>query len=101
MWANKRNRPEFLDEYRIEVDLAPVSITIFECRPPWRPRAGDRSWTRLPIARLRYTQSKRMWTLYWRDRNLKFHRYDAAAPTQTIDELLDEIDTDRTAIFWG
>ena len=64
-------------------------------------RAGDRSWTRFPIARLRYTQSKRMWTLYWRDRNLKFHLYEAAAPTQTIDELLDEIDADRTGIFWG
>lgn len=72
-WANKRNRPELLDEYRIEVDVAPVSITIFECRPPWRPRAGDLSWTRFPIARLRYAQSKRIWTLYWRDRHLKFH----------------------------
>jgi hypothetical protein len=39
LWANKRNVPEFSDEYRIEVDVAPVSITIFECRPPWRPGA--------------------------------------------------------------
>ena len=61
-------------------------------------RAGDLSWTRFPIARLRYTQSKKIWTLYWRDRNLKFHLYEAAAPTQTIDELLDEIDTDPTAM---
>ena len=51
LWANKRNRPELLDQYRIEVDVAPVSITIFECRPPWRP-GGDPSWTRFPIARL-------------------------------------------------
>jgi len=101
LWANKRNRPDFLDEYRIEVDVAPVSITIFECRPPWRPGVGDFSWTRFPIARLRYALSKNIWTLYWRDRNLKFHLYQAAAPTQTIDELLDEIDMDRTAIFWG
>ena len=81
--------------------MAPASITIFECRPPWRPRADDFSWTRFPIARLRYALSKNIWTLYWRDRNLKFHLYQAAAPTQTIDELLDEIDMDRTAIFWG
>jgi hypothetical protein len=39
--------------------------------------------------------------LYWRDRNLKFHLYEPTAPTESIDELLDEIDTDRTAIFWG
>ena len=100
LWANKRNRPELLDQYRLEVDVAPVSITIFECRPPWRP-GGDPSWTRFPIARLRYTQSKRIWTLYWRDRNLKFHRYEPSAPTESLDELLDEIDADRTGIFWG
>ena len=81
--------------------MAPVSITIFECRPPWRPCAGDQSWTRVPIARLRYAQSKRIWTLYWRDRHRTFHLYEAAAPTQTLDELLDEIDTDATAIFSG
>ena len=101
LWANKRNRPELSDEYRIEVDVAPMSITIFECRPPWRPGAGDFNWTRLPIARLRYTQSAKTWTLYWGDRNLKFHLYEAAAPSQTIDDLLHEIDTDPTAIFWG
>ncbi len=101
LWANKRNRPEILDAYRIEVDVAPASITILECRPPWRPVAGNFSWTRFPIARLRYTKSKRTWTLYWRDRNLKFHLYEATAPTESLDELLDEIDTDRTAIFWG
>jgi len=81
--------------------VAPVSITIFECRPPWRPRAGDVSWTRFPIARLRYTQSKRIWALYWRDRNLKSHLYEATTPTASIDELLEEIDTDPTAIFSG
>ncbi|MGO9877460.1 MAG: DUF3024 domain-containing protein [Acidimicrobiia bacterium] len=65
--GNKRNRPEFLYEHRIEVDLAPVSVTIFECRPPRRSGAGDLGGTRFPIARLGYTQSKRIWTLYWRD----------------------------------
>ncbi len=64
-------------------------------------RAGALSWTRFPIARLRYAQSKKISTLYWRDRKLKFHLYEAAAPSQTIDELLHEIDSDPTAIFWG
>ena len=58
-------------------------------------------WTRFPIARLRYTQATRMWTLYWRDRNLRFHRYDQLEPSPDIDDLLTEIDRDPTAIFWG
>ncbi|WP_210776907.1 DUF3024 domain-containing protein [Micromonospora sp. U56] len=58
-------------------------------------------WTRLPVARLRYTKSTGTWTLYYRDRNLRFHRYDLAPPTSNMADLLDELDRDPTAIFWG
>jgi hypothetical protein len=76
------------------------TVTILECRPPWRPEYGpDR--TRFPIARLRYTTSRNRWSLYRRDRNLKFHEYDIAEPRPDIQDLLDEIDRDPTSIFWG
>jgi hypothetical protein len=42
-----------------------------------------------------------MWTLYFRDRNLRFHRYDLAAPSGSVAELLAEVDADPTGIFWG
>lgn len=56
---------------------------------------------RSPIARLRYTKSAQSWTLYWRDRNLRFHRYDQLAPAKHVSVLLDEIARDPTGIFWG
>jgi len=58
-------------------------------------------WTRSPIAGLRYMKTTRVWSLYWRDRNSRFHAYDLAAPTASIEELLAELDRDPTAIFWG
>jgi Protein of unknown function (DUF3024) len=39
--------------------------------------------------------------LYWRDRNLRFHSYDLLAPSNRVDDLLDEINRDPTGIFWG
>ena len=57
-------------------------LTICECRPPWREDLGP-DWTRFPIARLHYTGTTGLWTLYWRDHNLKYHRYQpdlTAAP---------------------
>jgi hypothetical protein len=60
---------------RYEVDLTATTVTILECRPPWRPDYGP-NWTRFPIARLRYTKTRRQWSLYWRDRNLRFHLYE-------------------------
>jgi hypothetical protein len=53
-----------------------------------------------PIAR-RYTQATNIWTLYWRDRNLRFHRYDQLELSPDIGDLLREIDRDPVAIFWG
>jgi hypothetical protein len=55
----------------------------------------------LPVARLRYVKARREWSLYWRDRNSKFHIYDQAPPTSSIQDLLDEVEADPTNIFWG
>lgn len=88
------------DEVRIELDEDPRSLTILECRPPRRKELGP-EWTRFPIARLRYTKSRRVWELFWRDKNLKFHLFDLAKPSGNIETLLAEIDSDPTGIFWG
>jgi hypothetical protein len=102
-WVESRNTrlPErALDQIRYELDLTATSATILECRPPWRSDFGP-DWTRFPIARLRYTQTKNHWSLYWRDRNLRFHLYDLVAASPHVDDLLAEVDRDPTGIFWG
>lgn len=100
-WCEARVPIHVRDQLRVEVDVEPRHLTIMECRPPWRPGDPNRVWTRFPIARLRYTKSSRTWTIYWRDRNLKFHVYDRLAPSERVEDLLDEIDRDPTCIFWG
>jgi hypothetical protein len=88
------------DQVRYELNIGPSSLTIVECRPPWREDYGP-DWTRLAVARLRYVKARREWSLYWRDRHEKFHLYDEAAPTPSIQTLLDEVEADPTSIFWG
>jgi hypothetical protein len=46
-------------------------------------------------------QVRRVWTLYWPDRNSRFHEYDLARPTADVVALLSEINRDPTSIFWG
>jgi Protein of unknown function (DUF3024) len=103
-WAEQENAripPHAREEVRIEFDVDDRSVTILECRTPWDPERMGPEWTRVPVARLRYTRSRREWTLYWPNRNSKFHRYDLVQPTTDVDALLDEIDRDPTSIFWG
>lgn len=102
-WAEARNAnlPERARGLiRYELDVTHRTITILERRPPWRPEYGP-EWTRHPVARLRYTKTRGEWSLYWSDRNLKFHEYDLVRPTLHVDELINEIERDRTSIFWG
>ena len=92
--------PERLwEQARVECEITDRHVTIIEARPPWD--GSDREWTRFPIARLRYTASTGLWSLYWRDRNLKFHIYEGKDPTKSVQSLLDHIGSSGDPIFWG
>jgi hypothetical protein len=99
-WCAQRIPAHLRDQVRVECDAGPGHLTVVECRPPWRKDMGP-EWTRFPIARLHYTKSTKRWSLYWRDRNLRFHRYDQLPASKYVDDLLREIDRDPIAIFWG
>lgn len=102
-WVAARNAalpPHAKTQLRYEIDVAERTITVLECRPPWREDVGP-EWTRFPICRFRYTKTRRQWTLYWRDRNLKFHEYDLVEPTPHLDDLIDYVANDRSGLFWG
>ena len=99
-WCAHRVPEHARHQVRVECEVAPRHLTIVERRAPWREEDGP-EWTSCPIARMRYTKTDRVWTLYWRDRNLRFHLYDLQPPSRNVEDLLAEIDRDRTCIFWG
>lgn len=99
-WSAERVPEHALHQVRVEYQVAPRHLTIVERRAPWREDLGP-EWTIFPIARLRYTAKDNTWTLYWRDRNLRFHLYDLSEPSNHVEDLLAEIDRDPTCIFWG
>ena len=99
-WAATIVPEHVRDQVRIEVDESDRSLTVFECRPPWED-SDESEWFRIPVARLTYVKKRNEWTLYWSDRNDKFHRYDLLDPSEHVTVLLAEIDDDPTALFWG
>ncbi|MGB5759607.1 MAG: DUF3024 domain-containing protein [Acidimicrobiales bacterium] len=87
-------------QLKLEIEVSDRAITVVESRAPWREEYGP-EWTRSPICRFRYTKTKREWSLFWPDRNGKFHVYDQVKPTPHIDELVQEVVEDPAGIFWG
>ena len=97
-WCDERVPEQCHDHLRVIYTVGPGYVTIFETRPDWM---GGPEWIDFPIARLRYNMGTGQWTIYWRDRNLKFHKYDRKRPTKTVQSLLDHIGSHQDPIFFG
>lgn len=88
-YCQDRIPAQALHQVRLEVDVTANTVTIVERRAPWHPDDdGGADWSVFPIARIRYSPTTGCWTLYWRDRNLRFHCYQHFAPTPSIDRVL-------------
>lgn len=95
-YCAQRLRPEIRHElesvYRLEKQFAYIS----ERRPDWQDATIRRDHD---VAKFRFDMTSRRWALYWRDRNLKWHRFDKYAATTDIAELLPVVDAEP--IFYG
>lgn len=96
-WCDARVPKHLWEQVKVEADVADRHVTIVEVRPP---RGGQGEHTHFPIARLRYTKSIKIWSLYWRNRNLKFHACDIEL-SPLVDDLLDYIENSGDPIFFG
>ena len=91
--------PSARDEVRVELEQERQAVTIVERRPPWREDFGP-EWSRLPIARLRYVASKRLWTLYYHRHTGRWERYPLLGPSGRLGDLLTELAEDPICVFW-
>lgn len=97
-FAEGRVPPRARHQVRLDVDVPGQAVTIVERRAPWSPTIGP-GWTSSPIAQLRFNRSAHLWSLYWRDADLRWHRYDRMGSTAHVDPLLAEILADPRARF--
>jgi Protein of unknown function (DUF3024) len=87
-------------QVHLDVEVQGQRVTITERRAPWRADFGP-EWSAHPLAQLRFNRSTHLWSLYWRDADVYWHRYDGIGPTTHVDPLLAEIEADPQAHFWG
>ncbi len=90
--------PKLRDKIRLSYKVWGNNVTLIESRPYW---FDPSKWSELKVAQFRYDPDKKHWTLYWADRNDRWHVYWDVEPAKDIEELLREVDEDPTGIFWG
>jgi hypothetical protein len=98
--CDARVPPRAREHARVELEQERQAVNIVERRPPWREDYGP-EWSRLPIARLRYVASKRLWTLYYHRHTGRWERYPLLGPSPRLADLLRELAQDPICLFWG
>ena len=73
-------------------------VELYERRQNYRERGQFIEHT---VAKFRYNAKRGSWTLFWADRNLRWHSYDGFADRRDFLDLLREVEKDPTCIFWG
>ncbi len=82
----------------LEYSFRGNDVVLFERRPPWR---GEGEWSKSKVARFKYEPESKTWSLYCVDRNGRWHLYEGFEQVKVFEELVSEVDSDPTAIFWG
>ena len=85
-------------EVRLIFKIRGNGVTLYESRRAFR---NPSTWVNISIAQFRYDNETNQWTLYYADRNSRWHPYTVTEPNANFDDLLNEVDRDPTKIFWG
>ena len=84
------------DEIRLSYQFRGNSVTLIEQRPV---EESPDKWLDIKVARFDYDSDTELWSLRWRDRNVRWHLYSRIEPSKDFQRLLNE--ADPIGIFWG
>ncbi len=85
------------DQFRLGFRLRGNNVTLFKSRPF---HADPSRWVENFVAQFRFDPETAVWTLYWPDRNSRWHNCVNLEPSRQFEKLLHEVDEDPAGIFW-
>ena len=97
-YCSKKVPHHVADRLRIGFRFRGNNVTLFESRPIFN---NKNKWIDVVVAQFRFDSETAQWTLYWADRNSRWHCYIDLDPSRNFEKLLKEVNDDRTGIFWG
>lgn len=98
LWSRRRPPLHLRAEIREGQRFAGHAIEFFFVRPRYdRPS----QWIEESIAKVQYVRSRRVWRLYWKRADGKWHSYPPRREVKTLAAALRLIDEDACNCFFG
>ncbi len=97
--ARRRPPVNIRDKLDLGFRINGQSVEIFEIHAAWR--GAPTKEIESPVAKTTYVRTQNVWKLYWMRQDLKWHGYDPLPEVRTIEEIVEEIETDPWCCFWG
>jgi Protein of unknown function (DUF3024) len=97
-YCGERLQAYIHDKLKLGFRFRGNSVTLYEERPAL---AEPGMWIEIVVAQFRFQPQDKEWTLYWTDRNSKWHPYEEVESSKNFEVLLKEVHEDPTGIFWG
>jgi hypothetical protein len=86
------------DPLRYTYEFETNAALLIEQRPGF---LNQDAWTSKPIARLRYSEARNVWSLYWSDSDKRWHRVSNVETEKDIRVLLQVVVKDPLGVFWS
>lgn len=97
-FCDKCSPVELKDKLRLVYVGKGHEVIIAERRPRWD---NQTEWTESTVAKLKFIRSAGKWRLYWMRADMKWHEYPGLSSSRRLDDLVQEIDADPLACFFG
>lgn len=94
-----RPPPHIRPELDLGFRVTGQSVVIFEIRPVWRGKPGEKM--EQPVAKTTYVKTCGVWKVFWQRADLKWHCYEPNAEVRNLEEFLSIVERDEYACFYG
>ena len=90
--------PQVAAQVRRGYHVEGTAVVVYESRPSFlKPEI----WQEHPVAKFQFNKSRGTWRLFCMFRDLKWRAYEPLRESLALADLVREVQTDPTGIFWG
>lgn len=86
------------DRQRYNYEFETNSVVLIEQKPSF---LNPNEWTGRRIAKFRYSEARKNWSLYWMESSGRWHRVLDVVAEREVRSLLKVVLADPTGVFWS